>query len=126
MQPQRTLQHCARDEIFLSYGRGEATDLAKALFLGLSQRGFSVFLDTAARDKPAIPGGNSWEAAIYEAIAHCRVFVPLYNSKFVSSPHCAAELRAAEAAQKIVVPIMVDGFEPPDCPASIARLQWCV
>ena len=114
------------DEIFLSYGRGEATELAKALFLGLSQRGFTVFLDTAARGTPAIPGGHSWEVAIYEAIANCRVFVPLYNDKFVSSPHCAAELRAAEAGKKIIVPIMVDEFEPQNCAPSIASLQWCV
>jgi len=42
-------------DIFISYGRGESTPLVQRFAQGLSERGFTVFVDTGTRQGPAIP-----------------------------------------------------------------------
>ena len=42
-------------DIFISYGRGESTPLVQRFAQGLSERGFTVFVDTGTRHGPSIP-----------------------------------------------------------------------
>jgi FxsC-like protein len=89
---------------FLSYAhaprhdQGEQTDpdyWVRQLFRDLSQHmremlGLPPGADLGFMDRELGPG-NEWPPALAEALAVCRVFVPLYSRHYFASAHCGKE-----------------------------------
>jgi FxsC-like protein len=92
---------------FLSYAhtprhdQGEQTDpdyWVGQLFRDLSQHmremlGLAPGTNPGFMDRELRPG-NEWPSALAEALAACRVFVPLYSRRYFASVHCGREWSA--------------------------------
>ena len=95
--------------IFISYGRADARDLAIRLRDDLQAAGYQVWLDLSE-----IPGGASWSVNIEEAIEHCHVALALMSKSSHESPWCRAEQLRAMRKGKQVIPLLVQtDAEPP-------------
>jgi len=88
--------------IFISYGRKDARDLAFRLRDDLQNLGYSVWLDVEE-----IPGGASWSEEIEQAIEHCHVALALLSHHSYDSRWCRAEQMRAIRKGKRLIPIRV-------------------
>ena len=95
--------------IFISYGRKDARELAIRLRDDLEAVGFSVWLDLEN-----IPGGADWSRDIEEAIEHCHVMLALLSPAAHQSEWCRAEQMRARRKGKRLIPLLaVAGAERP-------------
>jgi hypothetical protein len=95
--------------IFISYGRKDARELAVRLRDDLEAVGFSVWLDLEN-----IPGGADWSQDIEEAIEHCHAALALLSPASYQSEWCRAEQMRALRKGKHLIPILaVAGAERP-------------
>ncbi len=105
--------------IFISYGHGDAADLARRLRDDLEQLGHRVWLDESG-----IRGGPAWEDQIEREILGCDVFLALLSPHAVRRPDgvCLDEISLARYHGSCrLVPVMVLLCRPP---LGIYRLQW--
>src|SRR5262249_51505124 len=92
-----------KPEVFISYARADARDLAARLQADLDARGIRAWLDTAA-----IPGGASWTEDIERAIDACGgVVAVLTRGSFRSNVGRAEQLRALRKGS-VVVPLVAE------------------
>ncbi|HGE72861.1 TPA: TIR domain-containing protein, partial [Candidatus Poribacteria bacterium] len=104
--------------IFISYGRNDASDLAKKLKKELEAKGHEVWMDICK-----IRDGKDWEYEIEQAIEKCDVFLSLLSPHAVRRPDgvCLDEISFARYNGKRIIPVMVIPCKPPLC---IYRLDW--
>jgi hypothetical protein len=73
--------------VFLSYGRGDSTELARNLKQAFEAEGIRCWLD-----EEAIPAGSHWVNVIGDAIDESEVLVAVVNAKYASSSFCQDEV----------------------------------
>lgn len=96
-------------DLFISYGRADATGLATRLRDDLQKRGYRVWLDTSE-----IPGGAVWSQNIEDAIEQCDVALTLMSHASLKSQWCRAEQLRAMRKGKRLIPLRVQAdAEPP-------------
>lgn len=88
--------------IFISYGRKDAKELAFRLRDDLQNLGHSVWLDVEE-----ITGGASWSEEIERAIEHCNVALALLSKHAYDSRWCRAEQMRVIRKGKRLIPIRV-------------------
>lgn len=88
--------------IFISYARDDARELALRLRDDLRAAGCSVWLDLSQ-----IQGGDSWTQAIEDAIEACDVGVVLLSHAAYNSRFCRAEQMRLLRKGKRIIPILV-------------------
>lgn len=109
-------------EVFISYSRGHEGDelAAERVRAFLEEEGFSCWI--ASRD---IAPGQDFGAAIAGAIRGCRVVVLVFSSRANTSTQMGRELKLADDASRIVVPLRIE-----DVPAAgnfayfLGAAQW--
>lgn len=89
--------------IFISYGRADARELAIRLRDDLLAVGYGVWLDLNE-----IPGGASWSQNIEDAIEHCHLMLALMSTHSYNSQWCRAEQLRATRKGKRIVPLLVE------------------
>lgn len=95
--------------IFISYGRKDARDLAHRLKDDLMAVGYSVWLDTNE-----IPGGADWSQQIEDAIEQSHIMLALLSPASYTSQWCRAEqLRATRKGKRLIPLMAIDGAEVP-------------
>lgn len=95
--------------IFISYGRKDARELALRLSEDLQAVGYSVWLDTAE-----IPGGANWGQEIETAIEFSHIMIAVLSPAAYDSQWCRAEqLRATRKGKRIIPLMAVAGSEVP-------------
>lgn len=103
-------------EVFLSYAH-EDFDLVKKIFYRLAESGIKVWFDSAK-----MQGGNDYNAEIYQAIANCRIFIPILSGQVQSDLrnnnsryYKDTEWREAQARHHVgdmeIVPIKLPGYD---------------
>jgi len=104
--------------IFLSYGRKDAMDIALSLEEFFKRENFNVWLD-----KSEIRLGMSWEEQIEKGIEACNIFVALLTPHAVRRPNgvCLDEISMARYKEKKIIPVMVIPCTPP---LGIYRLDY--
>ncbi|MGB1287902.1 MAG: DarT ssDNA thymidine ADP-ribosyltransferase family protein, partial [Aggregatilineales bacterium] len=89
--------------IFISYARRDARELAIKLRDSLSSAGYSIWLDLEE-----IPGGASWSENIEAAIEHCHIMLALMSDGAYGSQWCRAEQLRALRKGKSLIPLLVE------------------
>jgi len=103
--------------VFISYAREDARDLAIRLRDDLRAAGCSVWLDLSQ-----IQGGDSWTQAIEDAIEACDVGIALLSHASYHSRFCRAEQMRLLRKGKRIVPILVQALA--DIPLHIEHLNY--
>ena len=106
---------CAKPKVFLSYGRRDATALARRLRDDLSAAGYAMWMDT-----DAIIAGQPWTDQIERGLSDAQVMLALLSPSAVrreaasGDSVCLDEIAYAIDARRIpVVPVMALSCEPP-------------
>eukprot|EP00937_MAST-01D_sp_MAST-1D-sp2_P002405 g2405.t1 len=114
----------SRPKLFLSYGRGEASDFARWLKTRLEQSGFDVWFD-----ENDISASSNWQREIGEALRGCDGLVAVLNAKYIHSDFCKNELAMANSHSKLLFPLLFRSFEFGQLPAELeyplASTQCC-
>jgi WD40 repeat protein len=99
------------NRIFLSYGTGDALDVASWLFYALTERGYQVFWDKEGLRETT---GTAWDRHLEEAIRTHDVVVALMSPHSVRPEgECRNEISFAKDHGKPIVPVMVRQCERP-------------
>lgn len=109
-----------RFKLFLSYGRDDYADEARALRDALRARGHAVWFD-----EEQLASGLDWEQRIEKGLASCDRVVLTMTPHSVRRPdgYCLNELAKALELRKLIIPVlMVD--VPQGAPTSICRIQY--
>lgn len=107
--------HASSDKkLFLSYGRGEASDFSRWLRDQLQAAGYQVWFDQSD-----IRATGNWLKAIGEALRSCDGLVAVINSKYCGSEFCKNEMTMAHSNGKPIFPILFNGFEFCHLPAEM-------
>lgn len=117
-------------EVFLSYAH-EDFDLVKKIFYRLTESGIRVWFDSAK-----MQGGNLYDTEIRQAIARCRIFIPVLSRQVQSDLHNGneryykdTEWSEAQAHHHVgnmeVVPIKLPGYDERNA-AIIGKLPDCI
>jgi hypothetical protein len=111
-----------RYDVFISYSRenGPEVDVATEE-LRKREPSLRIF-----RDQMSIKPGAAWQQDIYEAIEHCRVFVPFFSPAYLRSKVCVEEYHLArfcnrESGELALFPIYLYST---DLPAYIRMLNY--
>jgi hypothetical protein len=109
-------------DVFISYCRENAPQVALATE-ELHKRSPSLRI---FQDQMSIQPGAAWQQDIYEAIEHCRVFVPFYSPGYLRSKVCLEEYHLArfcnrESGALALFPIYLFSTE---LPAYIRMLNY--
>lgn len=95
--------------VFISYARADARELAVRLRDDLLATGHSVWLDLSD-----IPGGSNWAKKIEDAIEHCHITLALLSPGAYDSQWCRAEqLRAIRKGKRVIPVLVVTGSDVP-------------
>tara|TARA_R100000900_G_scaffold9669_2_gene9279 strand:+ start:279076 stop:283374 length:4299 start_codon:yes stop_codon:yes gene_type:complete len=105
-------------KIFLSYGRKDASDIARTLKQTLENEGHTVWIDEAE-----MKGGRSWEEQIEQAIKGADRVITVLSPHAVRRPEgvCLDEISFARFRGIPIIPVM---YKPCTPPLSIFRLDW--
>jgi len=95
----------AMTDIFISYAHEDADRIA-VLARAFEQRGCSVFWDRT------IPPGQTWRSHIAEALNNARCVIVAWSLHSVKS-HWVAEEADEGRKRHALIPILLDGLEPP-------------
>jgi tetratricopeptide (TPR) repeat protein len=109
-----------RLKLFLSYGRDDYADEARALRDALRARGHEVWFD-----EEQLASGLDWDQRIEKGLASCDCVVLTMTPHSVRRPdgYCLNELAKALELRKLIIPVlMVD--VPQGAPTSICRIQY--
>jgi len=88
-------------EIFISYAREDAADVAQRLQASLAREGFDAWLDTQR-----LTGGATWTGEIERAIDTCEVVLALLTPASYVSEICRSEQRRSLRKGKRVIPLL--------------------
>lgn len=106
------------NNLFLSYGHDEHSELAHKIKRDFEEIGYCVWLD-----EREIKSGNYWEVSIEKGISVSDWIVVLMTPHSMRRPDgvCLDEISYARYQGKPIAPVMVQQVQPP---LSIARIQW--
>ncbi|MGH9834053.1 MAG: TIR domain-containing protein, partial [Blastocatellia bacterium] len=105
--------------IFISYSRND-NDFVNGLIADIEKRGAEVWLD-----RQDISGGETWRAAIAEAIRSCDAFVIVLSPNSTVSKNVSRELSIAESHHRPIIPLLYQPCEiPPNMEYQLAEIQW--
>jgi len=106
--------------LFLSYGRDEYVEEARALRDALRQRGHEVWFD-----EERLAGGLDWEQRIEKGLAGCDRVVLAMTPHSVRRPdgYCLNEIAKALELRKLIIPVLMVDI-PQGAPTSICRIQY--
>lgn len=97
-------------EVFISYGRKDATEFTDALCARLEQERYKVW-----RDIDKIHPQDKWREIIVKGIGECDVVIAILSAHAVRDPHapCQEELATAYEKGRSIVPVRVNNCEVP-------------
>ena len=106
--------------VFISYASQDAT-VAEKVCVALEAAGISCWI--APRD---VHAGQSYAAAIVEAINSCRTTPLLLSQGAVASPHVLREVERASSKRRPVLSVRMDATSrlPPDLEYFLSANQW--
>jgi tetratricopeptide (TPR) repeat protein len=105
--------------IFISYSRDDS-DFVNGLIADIEKRGVEVWID-----RQDISGGETWRAAIAEAIRSCEAFVIVLSPNSTVSKNVSRELSIAESHHRPIIPLLYQPCEiPPNMEYQLAEIQW--
>jgi len=104
--------------IFISYSRGDSSDLAESLYSKLKGAGYAVW-----KDDHSIPLGNHFPEEISKNVVEKDVFIVLLSKLSVNSDWVKEEINTAKAAKCRIIPILVEDVEIPASLQSLHRLD---
>lgn len=109
------------NQVFISYGRGDALNFAKKLAADLERRGgYRVFLDLESVEK-----GGLWEVRIERGIKESAVLLAVLSAHAVREQSvCRDEVVYALCEGKPVVPVRQDPDPRLRPPLLLARRNW--
>jgi LPXTG-motif cell wall-anchored protein len=90
--------------VFISYRRGSSWGQARSIEQSLRERGANVFIDIDDINE------GRFAETIEKAIQDCDYVVAVLAPGTLDSPWVRREIASALAANKIIVPLLVDGF----------------
>lgn len=93
-------------DIFISYANEDRETAAKFAEL-LESVGFRVWWDRR------IPAGRTWRSVLEDALREMRCLVVLWSKNSVQSPWVTEEAEEARRLGKTIVPVLIEGVEPP-------------
>ncbi|MEZ4669271.1 MAG: toll/interleukin-1 receptor domain-containing protein [Anaerolineae bacterium] len=94
--------------IFISYGRRDASDIAETLSNRLRALKYGVF-----RDKDSIVGSQQWRDALTRNILNSNLMVVLVTDASNDSDYVYQEIVAAEENEKPILPVRINGTKLP-------------
>ena len=105
--------------VFISYASQDAA-VAERLCAALEVAGLPCWI--APRD---VRAGESYAAAIVEAINSCRMLVLLLSQGAIDSPHVLREVERASSKRRPVLSVRMDAAKlPPDLEYFLSANQW--
>ena len=93
-------------DIFISYANEDRETAAKFAQL-LESVGLRVWWDRR------IPAGRTWRSILEDALREMRCLVVLWSKNSVQSPWVTEEAEEARRLGKTIVPVLIEGVEPP-------------
>ena len=121
----------ARDHVFISYRRGEDSDVATQVREVLESNNVDVWIDV--RD---IPGGGDWNREIEAAIRECILFLPVITPGALSEDEsylrrewrlAAERVKSMSEGRPFIVPVFRGEIPSPqlaDVPDAFKAKQW--
>lgn len=108
----------ASSNVFISYARNDAANLAQRLRQDLASEGFDIWLDTQRMSM-----GESWTVAIENAIDRSNVVLALLSPGSYRSEICRAEqLRSLRKGKCVIAVLVVEGT---DIPLHLEPKNYC-
>jgi adenylate cyclase len=118
-EPYTTKTAGTLNRVFISYSSQDATVAARTC-AALEAAGLPCWI--APRD---VRAGESYAAAIVEAISSCRMLVLLLSQGAISSPHVLREVERASSKRRPVLSVRMDAAKlPPDLEYFLSANQW--
>src|SRR6202166_4116202 len=106
-------------DVFVSYASQDSS-VADAVVAALEQN--SVKCWVAPRD---VRAGDSYAAAIVEAINSCRMLVLILSQDAINSPHVLREVERASSKRRPILSVRMDAAKlPPDLEYFLSANQW--
>jgi len=106
-------------DVFVSYASQDKV-VADAVVEALEKHGIRCWI--APRD---VRAGNSYAAAIVEAINSCRMLVLLLSQNAIDSPHVLREIERASSKRRPVLSVRLDASKlPPELEYFLSANQW--
>ena len=105
-------------DIFLSYSRLDRTPM-RIVYDVLRKAGFSVWIDEGLE-----PGMPSWIEAIEEALEQAQAMVVLLSPHAKASTWVRREISYAQAQQRHVFPLLIDGDQGTAVPLNLSEAHW--
>jgi hypothetical protein len=104
-----------RPKAFLSHASADKERIARPLDALLRARGIDVWLD----ERDLLPGRNLVEEIFTHGISKSDVFIVVLSSNSIDRPWVTEELSVAVVRRingivKLIVPIVIDGIQPPE------------
>ena len=93
-------------DIFISYANEDRETAAQFAQL-LESVGWQVWWDRR------IPAGRTWRSILEDALREMRCLVVLWSKNSVQSPWVTEEAEEARRLGKTIVPVLIEGVEPP-------------
>jgi tetratricopeptide (TPR) repeat protein len=104
--------------IFVSYSRKDSS-FVDQLIQDIEKRGIAVWVD-----REDIAGGETWRAAIADAIRECLAFVIVLSPNSTKSKNVSKELSLAESHNRQIIPLLYQLCEiPPTLEYQLAEIQ---
>ncbi len=104
--------------LFASYSRADSATV-DALVSVLEQNGYEVWIDRAD-----IEGGTEWRSEIVAAIETCEAFLLILSHNSIASRNVRREIDVAEAADRQVIPVMIEQLTlPPELRYQLSSIQ---
>jgi tetratricopeptide (TPR) repeat protein len=104
--------------IFISYSRKDS-GFVDQLIQDIEKRGIAVWVD-----RQDIGGGETWRAAIADAIRSCLAFVIVLSPNSTESKNVSRELSLAESHNRQIIPLLYQLCEiPPTMEYQLAEIQ---
>ena len=105
--------------VFVSYASQDAA-VAQALCAALEREGVACWI--APRD---VRAGESYAAAIVQAINTCRMLLLVLSRSAIESPHVLREVERASSKRRPVLSVRLDGAElTPELEYFLSAHQW--
>ena len=104
--------------VFISYSRKDS-GFVDRLIQDMEKRGVAVWVD-----RQDIGGGETWRAAIADAIRRCLAFVIVLSPNSTASKNVSRELSLAESHNRQIIPLLHQACEiPPTIEYQLAEIQ---
>jgi FxsC-like protein len=125
---------------FLAYAHTQEQSLVRQLFEDLSteireRTTLPLATEVGFMDTPVIPVGSEWRPEVLEALATCRVFLPLYSPRYFDRVECGREwacfaqrmlddrARRAGDAPPAIVPALWTPVDMEKVPERVRQIQ---